>query len=171
MDNKSLDIDRLLLSLSYFPDRPEIVAAILKQPDFNATEQLQRAAQTGIADVAKILVQAPGIDINATRVHRMSPLAKSCWMDHTDFSLVMIEAKADVNLQDPESFTALMARIKTQHCFSPLRRMNVIDALLAAKADVNIQDKYGNTALSFARERGLEDCVEKLLSVGAKELA
>ena len=159
----------LKLLLDHSIDRPGVLAAVLAEPDFDATLALQIEAHYGKAAVAKLLVKQPGIDLNATTYRGMSSLLKGCWMTHTDFNLVLIEARANPNLQDPDGHTALMAVLR-----APKGQIwakvddKTFDALLAVGADVNILNNKGESALTIAEERGFDYYAAKLRAAGAK---
>ncbi len=82
---------------------------------------------------------------------------------HTNVS-ALIEAGADVNLQDEAGFTALMYAAYFNY-------YEVVKAILDAKPDVNMQDNYGRTALMLAvvNENDIDPQVVKaLIDAGAR---
>jgi ankyrin repeat protein len=72
----------------------------------------------------------------------------------------LIEAGANVNLQDNYGYTALMhAATKSTD--------NTVKMLINTGADVNLQNKYGYTALMYAATKSTENTVKMLIDAGA----
>ena len=76
----------------------------------------------------------------------------------------LLDAGADVNIQDKEGFTALMlsawygsTEVYTQ----------TVQALIDASADVNARNMYGKTALMLAEEKGNTTVVDMLQKAAA----
>ena len=75
---------------------------------------------------------------------------------------LLLDAGADVNLQDNYGRTALMEP-------SGLGYIETVRLLLEAGADVNLQDNYGWTALYHASRTGRTEIVRLLRAAGATE--
>ena len=69
---------------------------------------------------------------------------------------------ADVNAEDNDGNTALMASAKNGHT-------NIVQVLLKQGADVNAKTKSGETALMIAKKMGHEEIVLIFKEAGAKE--
>ncbi|MCP3898459.1 MAG: hypothetical protein GY707_01850, partial [Desulfobacteraceae bacterium] len=69
---------------------------------------------------------------------------------------ILLEKNADVNEQDTEGTTALMAAISEGH-------INIVKTLIEKNADVNIKNNSGYTALAMAISSGHIDIIQVLL--------
>ena len=69
-----------------------------------------------------------------------SPLISAAVFDRRDIARALIEAGADVNLQNNEGSTAL-------HSAAFLCRMEIVELLLASGADKSLKNIYGSTPL------------------------
>lgn len=86
----------------------------------------------------------------------------ACWSGHLDRMKMLIARGADVNLEDYEGITLLMAA-------SLHGDKDKVKLLLDNGADVNAKGKWGKTALMLASRNGHKDIVELLKKYGAKE--
>lgn len=153
MDQKAQDIDHLCMSLKLHHDRPEIVAAILQQPDFNVTLALRREAQYGGEHVAKILIKA-GADVNYQDRGGLSALIKGCHMGHVEFGLQILEAEGvQVNLQDNEGFSALHGAVNSL-IKGNRGALRLIKKLSAMGANPHLRNKMGESPADLAATDG-----------------
>ncbi len=75
---------------------------------------------------------------------------------HKDIALALIQAKANLDLQDKNGNTALMRAVG--------RDIDTAKSLLDAGANPNKQDNSGNTAYDFAKDRyGKSSDIAKLI--------
>uniref|UniRef100_A0A0G4H230 Uncharacterized protein n=1 Tax=Chromera velia CCMP2878 TaxID=1169474 RepID=A0A0G4H230_9ALVE len=79
---------------------------------------------------------------------------------HTDIVGLLVEAKANLDLQDNNGLTALIRASSSGHT-------DAVRLLVDAKAKLDIQDKGGKTALIRASESGQTDIVRLLLDAEA----
>ena len=83
---------------------------------------------------------------------------------------LLIDAGVDVNkgatMSDPRS-TELVSNVTALNLAATWDQAPVIIELVKAGADVNIADDRGRTPISYAAERGYDDCVALLVDHGA----
>jgi ankyrin repeat protein len=151
-------------------------ADVNAQSEWNSTA-LMLASSYGHTEVTKLLLEA-GADVNAqvnwysksysytpkffglSQIKGCTALMYASMEGHTEDVKLLIEAGADVNLQDKDGYTALM-------CASEIRYTESVGLLLEAGADVNVQDSSGYTALMVASEYGCIGVAKLLLEAGA----
>jgi uncharacterized protein len=81
---------------------------------------------------------------------------------YCDIATMLIEAHADVNIQDNNGTTPLMLA-------ASLGQTEMAQKLIKAKADLNTQDQNGQTALITAAQEGYSDIVKVLLAAQADQ--
>ena len=83
---------------------------------------------------------------------------------------LLIDAGVDVNkgatMSDPKS-TELVSNVTALNLAATWDQAPVIMELVKAGADVNIADNRGRYPISYAAERGYDDCVALLVDHGA----
>lgn len=95
-----------------------------------------------------------GMDINFQEsTHKNTPLMFACFYNHIHIVKMLIDFKANVNLQNDENGTALM--------FS-LKNIDIVRLLLENKADPNIKNKY-NSVIIHSLRLGCGKVIVKLL--------
>lgn len=75
----------------------------------------------------------------------------------------LVENGANVNIKSKDNRTVLMAAI-IRKC-----DLNKIKFLIEHDVDINAKDNDGKTALTYAKENNLNEIVEYLIEIGAKE--
>ena len=81
--------------------------------------------------------------------------------NHPDIARMLIDAGADVNMQDDKrGQTALHECVNSNH-------LDIARMLIDAGADVNIQDRGGSTALHRCAEQNRPEIVKMLIDAGA----
>jgi hypothetical protein len=101
-----------------------------------------------IENMAKAFVTTPNVDLNATRPNSgKTALHIAAATNNEDLINVLIDAKADLNVQDTDGKTALM-----EETTFAIRR-----ALAYAGADLAIQDKYENNVLHHILSKHIPD--------------
>lgn len=156
-----INCDFLLARLS--PDRTQAVAFLNNAEDWSIrpfTTALSYAASRGYTEIVSALLKAnPGcIDI-PTR-NNLTALMCTAQTDNVTIAHLLLEHKANVNLQNTIGNTALMYA-----CSSG--KNDLAQILLTHGADIEQQDKKGQTALMIATRAGHKATVQLLLQHGA----
>lgn len=120
---------------------------------------LMVAVRLGNLKNISVLINA-GIDINAQE-RTFGSTALMMAPDSTVMA-ALIEADADVNVQDTLGRTALIRAVGRNRS-----QLDVISILLEAGTDINAQDERGRTALMHAVENNHLDVIPLLLEAGA----
>ncbi len=162
-----------LLTVAALRDACFSIRALLKMgADVNAADgegmtALSSAVLEHNVDAVKILLSAPGIDLEARdSISGCTALLFAALDDYADICALLVEAGADMNVTNVMGRTplasAIAARAQTDG--------KAVDFLIRAGADLDIPDKQGRTALSLAAECGKTGIVIKLLDAGADAL-
>lgn len=122
---------------------------------------LMAAAAANQAEVLKVLLDR-GASVNERDVHRRSVLNHAVWLrGNAEAAKVLLDRGADINARDdPANRTPLMHAAQSGH-------LEVVKLLLEKGADVNARDARGDTALSLARGKDIEQIEEVLKAHGA----
>jgi ankyrin repeat protein len=124
------------------------------QPTVNATDKEQRTFVINcwngkMDDVVDVLAQRPDA------VHWRDPGSGNTGLTYTagsgtmayDVAVLLLGAKADVNAQNNEGYTAL-------HFAARGASESFVELLLAHGADITVRDNEGNTAGDLAHQKG-----------------
>uniref|UniRef100_A0A0G4FF66 Uncharacterized protein n=1 Tax=Chromera velia CCMP2878 TaxID=1169474 RepID=A0A0G4FF66_9ALVE len=79
---------------------------------------------------------------------------------HTDIVRLLVDAKANVDMEDQDGMTAVMVASVNGHT-------DIVRLLVDAKANVDMLNKHGNTALLVASDEGHADIVRLLVDAKA----
>lgn len=77
--------------------------------------------------------------------------------DTPNFAEVLLKYRADPNNSGNSNFPLLTLAVETSD-------LDTIRMLVEAKADINLKNKYGQTALDVAKDVGVDDIVDYLIS-------
>ena len=127
------------------------VCACMAQGGHEEDRRRQRMAAT--AEAVQILLDADGINVNASDVFGRTPLMVAARASHLAVVRLILGSRhsVDPNRQDAYGGTALIFAVTAL-------RVDIVELLLGAKADPNQQNSRGRTALMFAvRGRGRRD--------------
>ena len=78
-------------------------------------DALVRAAREGNADTVKVLLTAPGSDVNATDERGSTALIEAARYGHNDVVRALLATDANIKARDREGKTALMLAIAGGH--------------------------------------------------------
>ena len=121
---------------------------------------LRDAAGRGDAAVVRSLLEQ-GAPVDARDGQGATALVRAAYGNHVDVAAVLVQAGADVDLQDDTRQSAYL--IATSEVGDDLR---LLDLTLGAGADLDAKDSYNGTGLIRAAERAHVQIVERLLQVG-----
>ncbi|OJJ03140.1 hypothetical protein ASPVEDRAFT_42653 [Aspergillus versicolor CBS 583.65] len=103
-----------------------------------------------------------GANPNATNhMWYMSPLQTAACRDNVELVQLLLDRGARINTQGGYYGSALLGA-------AHYGKLEIVELLIAAGADVDIHGTYG-TALAVAKDKGFEDVVQVLKSLGATE--
>ena len=148
----------------------DIAAALLAKgasplkTDGQGRTALHLAAHNGNDDLVKLLLEQPGVDINAVDDFGRTALHHACLREKDDAAKVLLTAGAQSDLYDKNGFTPLQLAIHMGN--SDL--LPVFAAWQGDKADWNTQTaEKKESLLHLAVHHGIEAPVRKLLDLGA----
>jgi len=120
------------------------------------------AAINGRIEVVKELLKAKA-DINKQCIEcwNMSALMGAAAYDQPDMVQLLLDKRAEVNLQGNEYYTAL------NYAAHGSGSLEIVQKLIKAGADPNIKTQYGDNALTLAIDAENFHLVEPLLKAGA----
>lgn len=104
-------------------------------------------------------------NINAVDRFGQSALFVACAWDNQNIALLLIDARADVNIADDKGCFPLHEALETLKFSSNMKPIAWILSQLTA--DVNLHDSYGTTPLIGACTLGLDNIAQILISRGA----
>ncbi|KAI4454386.1 ankyrin repeat-containing protein [Holotrichia oblita] len=120
-------------------------------------------------DLFQLLLQN-GAYLNGTNRIRETPLFRTVKFNDTQKMQILLNADANVNIQDVNGNTALHIAIDSYSKIVASRKSSkeanhtkMIEMLLKANANVDIANKWGDTPLHKAASAGFEDVVQLLL--------
>lgn len=129
-------------------------------PDPARDRSLIEAAANGDREaVARLLDQ--GANVDATDATGRTALVAAAYGNHVTVAEALIEAGADVNVQDVSQQSAFL--IATSEVGDDPR---LLELTLASSADVDAKDSYDGTGLIRAADRGFTRIVGRLLETG-----
>ena len=112
--------------------------------------------------ITRLLLAHPRIDVNKQNTWGQTALHKACGYgiaSHVGAQLLLSDERCDINLQDGDSYTALMVAVRWV-CFEDDEHARIIRLLLAhPRIDVNKQSSSGKTALHTACGYGIQSHV------------
>jgi len=122
---------------------------------------LQSAAWEGELDFVKWLVEEKKVDVDAMITSDgATALHKAAEYGNAEVVKILVDAKADVDVQERHGYTALHYAIMHGHT-------EIVKILVDAKADVDVQERHGDTALTYAALKGHTEIVKILVDVKA----
>jgi ankyrin repeat protein len=124
------------------------------------SSQLILASFLDRAEIVKLLLAVPGININLQNEDGNTALITACMKGNAEIvKLLLAVPGIDINLQNNNKNSALTAAFTKRH-------IDVVKLLLTVPGiDVNLQNNYENTALFHASTNGYTEIVSLLLAV------
>ena len=147
------DVERLRLLVD--------AKAFVNSVDNEGRTVIYTAAREGHAECVKLLLSAPGVDVNMATKDGWTPLNVAASGGHAECVKLLLSAPGvDVNRAEKSSGnTPLYCAVKEKH-------YKCVEALLSSpETDVNAVDKYGYTVLQVAASAGDAECVRLLLNL------
>ena len=126
----------------------------------DARTALYHAAVFGRTDIAKkLLAKGAKVDLGAPDT-RQTPLLVAAFNDNRDMVVTLLNAGAQVNVQDPAGDTPLTQAARKGNA-------EIITLLINAGADVNVRTGEGLTALCLARQSNFAAAMKVLEQAGS----
>ncbi len=127
------------------------------EPDASLGPQLLEAARVGDADEVRDLLER-GAPVESRNPAGATPLVAAAYGNHLETARLLVDAGADVNVQDETQQSAYL--IATSEVGDDPR---LLELTLEHGAQVNAKDSYNGTGLIRAAERGYATIVGRLL--------
>lgn len=158
---KTIDVAELQKLLDAKAD-PNVAVKSTGTPDEKS--HLFLAADKGNADAVKALLAAGG-NKDAPDVFGTTPLMASVVQNHNEVSQILIDAKADVNAQQPEAWGGFTAIIHASQKGNAV----LLSALLKAKANPNLQHNRMGPAVNccVSSMESTPEVLQMLIDAGA----
>lgn len=148
----------------------EIADALLKKganplkTDGQGRTPLHLAAHNGNEDLVKLLLEQPGVDVNAVDDFGRSALHHACLREKDDAAKVLLAAGANTDLYDKNGFTPLQLAVHMGNA----DLLPVFAEWHGEKANWNTQTaEKKESLLHLAVRHGMEAPVRKLIDLGA----
>lgn len=131
--------------------------AELNEQDPSGRTFLHDAVNKGYKEVAHALIHTPGIDLNLKdKLGGNTPLFIAITRNKPEIVQELIQANADINVQDTRGYTPLMeAAVRN--------RLKILDMLMKAGVNLNIKNSDGYTPLCMAVLSNNKDAVEMII--------
>lgn len=186
------------LMLAVATKQKDIVKFLIeKEADLNIQQKetddtaLTSAVTRGYTEIAKLLINAPKIDLNKKAVYGETALMRAAHYGHKDIVELLIKKGADLKIKDSTGRTAFImaavgghenivklfiqkgeeVKVNQEKLIAMAVAMGHVDMvkfLINEGADLNITDNFGKRALMRAVKMDHKDMVEFLIEKGAK---
>ena len=124
---------------------------------------LEQATRAECVDAVVILLSILEADPDSSDSQGFTPLVFACAHGNIRIATLLLQARANINQQSNDGFTAL-----TEACYSETPHDDLVRLLVQSGADISIKEsKLQRTALMLAAERGHTSIVQYLLDEGA----
>lgn len=148
----------------------DVAKALLKKganplkTDGQGRNALHLAAHNGNEGLVKLLLEQPGVDVNATDAFGRSALHHACLREKDDAAKVLLAAGGDADLYDKNGFTPLQLAVHMGNT----DLLPVFAEWQGDKADWNTKTaEKQESLLHLAVHHGMEAPVRKLIDLGA----
>jgi len=117
---------------------------------------------------AKKIIERDDINFNQKDINGDTPLIRASYHGHSKIVGKLVEAGADLNLQDKHGNTSL-AWASSKHDIWPSGKGHnkIVGKLIEAGADLNLQNSGGHTPLMHAAINHNTKVINKLIEAGA----
>jgi ankyrin repeat protein len=181
----------------FLPDTKEVIEELLAAgADVNAEDWKKRtplawATIKGNKDTTELLLSVDNLNADIPDTDGRTPLSHAAELDLVEIIQLLLNSKADINLEDKRGRTPLLWAAQTGHQTivskllasagvnvdypdsdgrTPLSHAaelgpaGIVQLLLDSNADINLKDKRGRTPLLWATQEGHQTLVSKLLA-------
>ena len=128
--------------------------------DYHRMTPLMLAAAEDQHAVIDLLVETPGMQLEAVDDGGRTALIWACSCGHAAAAEALLVARCRANTRDAEGKTALMAAVSGGY-------VSIVSMLILSKADLDVTDGHGSTALALASAMGQTEIIDLLLGQGA----
>ena len=130
---------------------------------FHGKTLLTMAVLRGDKDIVERLISLDVYaDVNCIDDNCNTPLILACERADVDIVKMLVDSGAQVNLQNKDGMTALMACARSGN-------KSIAGALMSAGANIRIQDKRGNMVGDYAKSGGRADLISYIANFQSKE--
>jgi ankyrin repeat protein len=112
--------------------------------------------------ISDLIVLGANLDWQGEENYNYTPLHVAAWFGRVEIVRMLIDAGADVNLQDTDGWAPL-------HWAAMRGQVEIARMLIGAGADKDVQDKWDQTPLHNATRNGDVEIVKMLIAVGARK--
>ncbi|UKZ61196.1 uncharacterized protein TrAtP1_002466 [Trichoderma atroviride] len=134
--------------------------SLLDVQDSSGKTSLYQAAYSGMKLVIELLLEA-GADVNIRSKAGKLPLHEGT--DNHDITLLLAEAKSDLNAEDEDGWTPLMLCVYWEH-------LDAIEVLLERDQNFQHRDKRGRTLLHIAVDCANAGVLQRCLKLGSIDI-
>ena len=134
-----------------------------EEDTFFFNSALDQATSAECVDAVDMLLSILEADPNSSDSEGVTPLMLACHHGNIRIATLLLQARANINQQNNNGWTALMYA-----CYSETPHNDLVRLLIQSGADISIKSsKLQRTALMVAAERGHTSIVQYLLDEGA----
>lgn len=135
----------------------ELIDKVNVNFNFGGNVPIILASAFGYANIVKLLLEVPGIDVNAQDKSGQTALIASVYYHQDHIAQILLKAPLlNINAQDAHGHTALMDAVEREN-------KELIELLLDAGADLYIKNKDGKTVLDMVTEK-FKPTLERLIN-------
>lgn len=118
---------------------------------------LMLAVRKNLKDIVMLLLQYPGINVNAQDANGWTALYIAVKFDYEELVELLLNANADIDLQDKQEGRSAL------RCAAERNQISILERLLKSGAELNLQDKRGGTAMLRAVKQGKLESLQAMM--------